>query len=357
MTEDFFEIPDQLTAAQANLLAASDTFDFFAESVRKQHRLREIASLSRADGFSKIYVVDNFVNLGNLAETIGGRGVCKRTVEWFQNLTQEACAEEFRNAIVLFTNNNLAAVGFDFFASLTQRYPQNLYLVWDFDNHHWLQCSGRGALLADIYVPAHYDHLFLISRFNAFTLEPTNCGVVQWRSDFLRNEIPNLLGRKRSDEPLGHHTPWNFPYRLKVLQTFSTHLPHVGVCSPEFNFLSAAERLEQWTSHKAHVVIPVYNDLPIRTFDALITGGIPILPRSLQAWARFSGITEEEAVFYDALDIVAPAGLVQAANALFDATGMVGMLSRIEKAHRMYHVDARVSSMVERSEKLVRSVR
>lgn len=355
--EECFKIADQLTAAQTSILASTDGFDFFRESYRKQSRLSHVAMLHATGDFSRIFTVDNFVNLGNLATCIDGREVVKKGIEWFQSLNEGESDSLFQSAIVLFTNNNFAELGHAAYQAMVERYPSNLYIIWDFDNHHWLQNSARAALLADLYVPAHYDNFFLISRFNAFSLEPTNIGVVQWKSDFLRQKLPDILAFERTDEPLGHHTAWNFPYRLKVLQTFATKLRHVGVASPEFNYRTPSERLAEWCSHKSHVVIPVYNDLPIRIFDALITGGIPILPRSLQGWVRLGGIAEDEAVFYDALDIVEPVNVVRKANALFDSSGKLGMMRRIEKALSMFHCDTRVGDIVKRAHVIIQNLR
>jgi hypothetical protein len=354
--EDHYKAVDQLTTTQGALLSATDGFDFFGESFRKGNRLRALARILSGSGFSQILVVDNPVNLGNLAPLIDGRPISKKGIGWFQALLSEECQDLVKGYVILFTNNNLAALGFEGYQHLIRKYPENLFILWDFDNHHWLHCGGRGALLADIYVPAHYDNIFLLSRFNSFCLEPTNCGVLQWTSDFLSQHLSYILEKKRSNEPLGHHTAWNFPYRLKVLQTFSLRLPKVGVCSPTFNQLSPIERLDEWCGHKSHIVIPVYNDLPIRIFDALITGGIPIIPRTLQAWARIGGIEEEEAVYYDAMDIVEPSTVVGRANLIFDTSGQFGMVKRIAKAHSLFHGDARVRSIVARSLRLLSSL-
>ena len=51
-----------------------------------------------------------------------------------------------------------------------------------------------------------------------------------------------------------------------------------------------ADRLRQWCSHKAHWM--VMNDVPMRLFDALTTGGIAIMPDSLKHMAIVRELAE-----------------------------------------------------------------
>ena len=77
-------------------------------------------------------------------------------------------------------------------------------------------------------------------------------------------------------------------------------------------------------------------------FDALITGGIPMLPRSLTGLARLGDLRDDEVVFYDAIDIVEPQQVVAKANRLYESQGTAGKLNRIQRALKMHHLDARI---------------
>lgn len=355
---DFFSIADVFAKHQSELITSIQTLDAFSLGVHKQLRLREAAKAVVGGKCEKIYIIDDGINLGNLSDEVGGRSVFRRSVDWYSRRAEGNAASqddaEFMRGVVIFTNNDLVKLGFQTFLQLRDAFPHNIYVVWDFDNHHWLECSLKAALLSDVYVPSHFDNLFLLSRFNPFMTEPINCGVVQWTYAFLLRHLSQMIDMPRSDEPLGRHTPYaRFAYRQQVLLTLSQNLPFVGPCDTKFHSLTAEEKLNKWCEHKTHFIVPALNDLPIRAFDALITGGIPLIPRPLMGLAHLAGIGDDEAVYYDSIDIAEPRNLVNAANRFFDRAGERGMLTRIEKALRLHHLDARIAKIADAAEAMV----
>ena len=106
------------------------------------------------------------------------------------------------------------------------------------------------------------------------------------------------------------------------------------------------DRLVEWYSHKTHWIAPVLNDVPIRIFDALATGGIPIVPNSLRFLPPVSSIPREFIAFYSATDIVHPHACVAWANGLFDRGGRDGVVDRHRLALRNYHGDTSIRQML-----------
>jgi hypothetical protein len=91
-------------------------------------------------------------------------------------------------------------------------------------------------------------------------------------------------------------------------------------------------------------------------FDALVTGGIPILPRSLMGLTRLSGLQDDEAVYYDAIDIVKPDAIVSKANRLYDRLGMEGKMARVQRALSRHHLDSRISQIAGIGTKIIRDI-
>jgi len=87
------------------------------------------------------------------------------------------------------------------------------------------------------------------------------------------------------------------------------------------------------------------NDAPIRIYDALITGGIPIVPRSLK-YHRDVVNMHDHILFYDYEDIQNPLPITEKANKIFDDNGKDGILARHNLIMNNYHVDNRVETIL-----------
>ena len=262
----------------------------------------------------------------------------------------EARIARLEDAVVIVNNNDIIgspAGGLPSYCEFFSHCERTLFIGWDWDNHHWLERSTLLAAYTDIYAPAHAENLYLLTRYNASTMGPVYCATVQWRRSFLAEQLPTILQQARSDMPLGLHIPYgSFVFRNRVVGTLNQYYPTVGFSNPEFHNRSASERLREWISHKAHWIVPVLNDVPIRIFDALVTGGIPLLPQSLRHLAPACDIGEEHCVFYGPEDIIDPQRVVARANALFDRGGAYGIAARHRLALENHHGNSRVAEML-----------
>lgn len=262
---------------------------------------------------------------------------------------QARCAR-LEGAVVIVNNNDIGGTPIDgvppygyFFAHC----ERTLFIGWDWDNHHWLERSTLLAAHCDLYAPAHEENLYLLTRYNACTVGPVYSATVQWSRRFLSDQLPAIVQRPRSDAPLGMHIPYgNFPYRNRVVTTLNKHYPTVGFSDPSFHARTAADRLLEWASHKVHWIAPVMNDVPIRIFDALVTGGIPLLPKSLRHLAPARDIGPDHLVFYGPGDIVEPQAVVARANALFDRSGADGIVARHRLSLDQHHGNSRIAQLL-----------
>ena len=245
------------------------------------------------------------------------------------------------DAIVIVNNNDVGHNnGMPHYANFFNQCDRTIFAVWDWDNHHWMDLSLFLAVHSDLYIPVHHENLYLLSRYNWKIAGPIYAGTVQWSKEFLDDHLPEMIGTKRSDAPLGMHIPYSpFQFRNQVVSTLSQHYPTIGFTDRTFHARSPEERFTEWCEHKSHWIVPVLNDIPIRIFDALITGGIPIVPESLRFLPPVAAINREHIVFYTPQDILNPNAIVAEATKLFDSGKNEGMLERHRYAIKNHHGD------------------
>lgn len=270
----------------------------------------------------------------------------------FFNATDEglrrARMESLEGAVVILNNNDIARArqsgGYrEFFAGC----ERTIFAAWDWDNHHWLENSAFVAAHSDLYCPAHHENLYLLSRYNWSIAGPLYCASIQWPRGFLCAHLPEILGAKRSNAPLGRHVPYGmFSFRNEVLSTLSNHYPSIGFSDQRFHGRDALDRLREWCGAKVHWIMPVLNDVGIRIFDALITGGIPIVPASMKMLPLVREIPEEHILFFEPADVVDPKRIVEEGVARFDAGGMDAVVGRHRYALEHHHGDQRMALML-----------
>lgn len=300
----------------------------------KTKRLRKLQKDFAADFSGHIYLTNFF---GQEAPTPEGATL--------KVIDEDNMPRSIEHSIVLFNNNNLINEHLREYVRLYQNSPTSIFAIWDFDNHHWLELSYTLAAFSDLYIPAHSENLALFSRCNPAVTSPIHTAVIQWTREFLQENRHVIFEKPRSDQPLGGHIKWDqFPVRNRTLEKLSRFYPEVRAVSAAYHRESKLDRLAQWSSHKAHWVVPVLTDLPIRTFDALITGGIPIVPKALRRNALIRSL-EEHLFFYDAEDVENPTVITEAANRRFDELGTDGIQRRHEIALTHHHLENRLESI------------
>lgn len=333
--------------AQASIAYFQDQA-FFRLAVEKQARLARLAPAFAAPGKRKVFISHTLQNLRpdpqrfDVAYLPKGFFAFSGTDE----LAQRAALLE--DAIALLNNNDVHDKGSaEGYTRVYHEAQNTLFAAWDFDNHHWMSLSPVLAAHSDVYVPAHRDNHYALSRYNHAITDAVSAGIIQWSSTFLAGCVQSLLDAKRADTPLGMHIPYgSFTYRNQVVATLAQKIPTVGFSSHQFHTRTEQDRLQEWASHKSHWIIPVLNDITIRIFDALVSGGIPIVPESLRWLHPVSSIPAEHILFYGAGDIMDPARLVEKANRIFDSGGPGKLVERHRYALTHHHGDCRVGQIL-----------
>ena len=321
---------------------------FFHLQVAKQERINNLKNIFQKKGVGKVYLSANLAGFCCVLSNISVEVLAKN----FFHEPDENCRSNKRSqlegCIVIINNNDVSdyqtrSEYVDFYSQC----KSTCFIAWDWDNHHWLDLSTFLAAHSDIYAPAHHENLYLLSRFNWLIVGPVYCSSVQWSRNFLTNNIENMLMNERSNLPLGMHIPYaQFGFRIQVISTLNRFYPSIGFSSRAFHDRSPLDKLLEWCAHKTHWITPVLNDVPIRLFDALITGGIALVPDSMRFLPPVSLIPLEWIAFYAAADIVSPHSFVERANALFDKHGKDGIVARHRYALEHHHGDVSVKKMI-----------
>lgn len=220
-----------------------------------------------------------------------------------------------------------------------------LHVVWDWDSQHWLEMSCTLAATADFYVPSTSENVYTLSHFTPNLIGPAFAAAHQWSRKFVVDHMDLLLGERRN-EPFGPHVRYErFARRNRAIVTLNHSLPGIGFADNSFHLRTDLQNLQEWACHKTHWIVPVLGGFPIRIYNALLTGGIALLPSHMRAMPE-SMLVGSDAVFYDVVDLVEPAEVQGRALQRFDAEGTVGVAKRIGHALERHHVDVRCEQVL-----------
>jgi hypothetical protein len=332
----------------AESVSASQNEFYFHLAILKQKRAETLRSYFSRHRLKRILISSNLKGFG--------LPVLPRPVEHLEPLFfqepdprrfQEKC-DSLHDSLVIVNNNDVGHHnGMPGYASFFSHCENTIFAAWDWDNHHWIEVSTFLAAHSDIYAPAHHENLFWLTRFNWLTVGPVYCAVVQWPEAFLAAHSPQIFSLARSDAPLGMHIPYApFQFRLQAITTLHRKFPTIGFSEHSFHARTTEDRLQEWCAHKTHWIVPVLNDVPIRIFDALITGGIPIVPESLRFLPPITDIPRDAIVFYGPQDIIEPEAVVRRANELFDQGGTAKIAERHAFALNHHHGNTRIRQIL-----------
>ncbi len=333
----------------ANVMDFCQDPGFFPLAVQKQIRVEALKVFFKKRQVSRVFIGED---INRFDASSRDWEILSLAPSFFNEPSETLRAQNreiLEGAVVILNNNDIArsrqSGGYaDFFA----RCDKTIFCAWDWDNHHWLENSCFSAAHSDLYFPAHHENLYLLSRYNWLTAGPVYCVNIQWSRSFLTNRIEQLVRAERSNLPLGKHVPYEmFSFRNRVISTLSGHYPSVGFSNQAFHGRDPEDRLREWCAHKVHWIMPVLNDVPIRIFDALITGGIPIIPASMKYLPGIRDIPEDFIFFFSPMDVVQPATLVQRAVERFDSGGADQIVQRHRFALECHHGDGRIETLLE----------
>lgn len=234
--------------------------------------------------------------------------------------------------------------------------PNAVFVVWDWDSQHWIYMSSILAMNSDFYIPATSENAYLLSQFTPYVTGPVFVGVHQWSRSFIAEKLDLFLA-ERLDSPLGAHVFYeNYPRRNRAIATVTPTYPTVGFANNDYKKRSEIENLSEWARHKTHWIMPVLGGVPIRVFNAMITGGIPILPSFYRNLPEIQ-ILGESPVYYETGDLIEPKVINEFAVKKFNDSGESGLIQRVCQAMDEHHVDSRCHEILNAVELAVAKIR
>lgn len=220
--------------------------------------------------------------------------------------------------VIWLLNSNLAEIGFQNLSRLKQGLPKSLFIVHDFDHHHWELGTLSSLEFSDVYISAHPYKPVLTERYNENSHFLIGAGCLQ----FSMGTVIDYLSRNSVKRDRGPYGPYffypNFHFRNAVIQTLNQSYSSVYLKQRiSYDLPGELAQLEEWCSYVSHWIVPVGGDLPNRFFDALCTGGIPIVPVALEHFIKSLGVSKSHFVTYTFADILSPEKVVKEAEQFF----------------------------------------
>jgi hypothetical protein len=241
------------------------------------------------------------------------------------------------------------------YLELVQQRPECLFIVWDWDSQHWLQMGCLLAAHSDLYVPSTSENLYTLSHFNPHLVGPAFAAVNQWSRQFIVDHL-SVLVAAREDQPFGPHVRYGgFDRRNRAVATLNKSFPAIGFADDGYQHKSDLDNLREWARHKAHWIVPVLGGVPIRVYNCLLSGGVPVVPAHYRNMPE-NLVIGDDAVYYDVIDLVEPKERQAEAVQHFDAAGPAGVLSRVGHALAHHHIDPRIESVLTGAEALLARV-
>lgn len=247
--------------------------------------------------------------------------------------------------------NTLTPEEWQYVQSLSEQVPRPLIIGWFWDNHHMYMENMNFAAKYDFGIAGHDFARDYLDNKNMMLLGSKLLCYTQWRDESLTTLQAYRHQFERSDDLYGSFVAYqDMPARTHAIQTLKAsgrfnqlRVLDAGSRSGYYE-LSEADKLIDWCSAKVSLCANIERDIPIRFFDALVMGQIPIIPRSALDLPLFKELyPDEDYVVTESLSV---ADVEQAhAEALrrFDEAGPEGVVLRAERARARHSFASRLS--------------
>ncbi|MDK9721192.1 MAG: hypothetical protein OEL53_08410 [Rhodospirillales bacterium] len=235
-----------------------------------------------------------------------------------------------------------------------------LRVFWAHDHHHSFAHYVMFLLKTNIILPAHFcrrDHLF---AFNAFIGNTVPATTNQWPVEELERLTRQDETGPRSDDLYGGFGAYDVGLQRSIfvgavmerLPQHALSIRRIQNCDDPYFSLSSAQRYADWRHHKVSLCAAIGQDIPIRLFDALASGQIPIVPNSLTNLDWVISPQDQTKLGIETYEADDPDSAIAAwrrALENFDRLGVSGIKDRI-----FYFLDNH--SLVKRQEFMLRTV-
>lgn len=257
-------------------------------------------------------------------------------------------------SIFVATNNTIAKIlNVDTLQAFFEK-DWRFLIVHDYDSHHWTNVSLRSAEVADLYIPAHFSYPEFLLPYLPYSIDVVPIGTILWTRRFLLQSLDLICEENRQFEVGGRFSFYpQFPLRNAQIATLNKAVDTICfVDTTQYLTLNEIEKLKQWTQYQTQIIIPVAQDVPIRFFDALVTGSLPIVPQWLIPSMEQMKVPREMYLTYKLVDLNNPREAINSWSKYFKRIGKKGIEERATFGLLNFHMDESVN----RIEKLAKNL-
>lgn len=153
-----------------------------------------------------MYLFFNQTNYAHVNNYIYGIEIKKFEIEKLKLAEINNLSDLFQDSIIIMTNNLFAQIGIDKLTLIYERIPNSVWVIQDYDNHHWIENSIQAFVFANIYFPAHMDgEISLFTKINPNFPYFLPFGSNQWSKNFIESRQNSLFEVSRQSDPLGKY--------------------------------------------------------------------------------------------------------------------------------------------------------
>jgi hypothetical protein len=243
---------------------------------------------------------------------------------------------KINGSLVIINGNDIFSTwGISKYNELVKRCPESIFVLYLYDNHHMLATSALFASLSDYVIVAHSDSISTLSIFCQNTIGPISAPIYSWTLSDIKNNYSLITKLDRNFKVGGNFFLYEkFSYRNQVIKHLLNKykdwdiglIDHANDAS--YHKKNKIAKLEEWTSYKASLIVSTLDDIPIRFFDSMLTGSVPIVNRQLKSKIQnLPNFPRDEniIVWYDDSDLTNFQRVVSIANKCFDDGGVKGI--------------------------------
>ena len=232
--------------------------------------------------------------------------------------------------------------------------PHVVTCCWGWDHHHLGRIHALMSIVFDFFTPLHESSIDYLRSAVGLVTRP-----VWGFSQFTNSKVIDALAsefllKPRSDALYGHFTRYGVP-RDALADACQKMIEGVNIeCKPsldpsihDYFKISESNRFADWSAHKVSLNLSINNDVPLRIFDALLTGQIPLVSRNVTGFERLFSEAEQQKLPILRFSIEHPTAIKAAwhrALMRFNNDGTGGIHRRYECARRHHLLENRLKT-------------
>ncbi|MCW2249543.1 hypothetical protein M2352_005226 [Azospirillum fermentarium] len=261
----------------------------------------------------------------------------------------------FTTSNYVLTQNNLSSA-----VNYTINCGKNgISCIWLWDHHHMFGTSLSISSYFDIVFPIHETSVDYLKTINTHVMNSLPAATYQFGSIHEMEEMYIKFGaRQRSDSLYGGFREYpdmsrNFILRECIEKITENNLylrPQNIINDKYYNLPTTEDRFAEWVNHKVSLSVSINTDIPIRIFDALSAGQIPLVCSNINGLDHIISVEDQlrlPVIRFNYYDINEIRRAYEIALKQFDQGGREGAYKRHLYAMRNHTMVNRIARMIE----------